>query len=682
MRKFLITNAYNFYNMGEMLQLKALVKHFPGDKFILAALYSFVDPVLCKSLEIEVVGNLRPPSKFKLMLQALSIIVKVIAWRTTGIPKLSGVLKAYRDCDTIIDLGGDTFSDSPSPVYTLAHCFGLVPAILLNKHYVICSQSIGLFKTPITKRLAKLVLGQASAVTARDPTTRDYLIDRLHISEGKVRLYPDLAYLHPCEAKPIPRLIGINPSQIAYKHMKCSYETFVDFIAGVVRALQPDYRVILIPHVYGPKQGLGAVANPDDRQVIQRVADKVSVEIGEHTDIAKCSVLVGFRMHACVTAITCGIPTIAMTYSHKASGLPRLPWVELIDIRNATPEVLGKRILRQVSKLIEIMPEPNQIGTLKREAQGHIDTINQVQYEVSRRLLGDYQNCRVGAAQDKQLRYRAASAGAATSILIEALESKIASTAITLRTKGIDCVPVRCNSREDVTRNTGSIYSFPDGNLEPMTELSKTENAIIVGLPCQIRALKRRYPNHLYIGLFCSHKVRREGVKLLLEHYHMNGISINYKAKMCNTMGLLADGKLFIPLKRYWNLFFNFCFIPGQCLRCNDLTAERADISVGDAWGFPEANSEGLNAIITRTDRGEQLVRDTMRSNLLTATEISPQDTIGTQRNFLLLKKNLVSPKLRVYKVIRGVANLISEHPRLYPLLHLWLSLMVKPEKQ
>jgi len=593
MRKFLITNAYNFYNMGEMLQLKALVKHFPGDKFILAALYSFVDPVLCKSLEIEVVGNLRPPSKFKLMLQALSIIVKVIAWRTTGIPKLSGVLKAYRDCDTIIDLGGDTFSDSPSPVYTLAHCFGLVPAILLNKHYVICSQSIGLFKTPITKRLAKLVLGQASAVTARDPTTRDYLIDRLHISEGKVRLYPDLAYLHPCEAKPIPRLIGINPSQIAYKHMKCSYETFVDFIAGVVRALQPDYRVILIPHVYGPKQGLGAVANPDDRQVIQRVADKVSVEIGEHTDIAKCSVLVGFRMHACVTAITCGIPTIAMTYS-----------------------------------------------------------------------------------------YRAASAGAATSILIEALESKIASTAITLRTKGIDCVPVRCNSREDVTRNTGSIYSFPDGNLEPMTELSKTENAIIVGLPCQIRALKRRYPNHLYIGLFCSHKVRREGVKLLLEHYHMNGISINYKAKMCNTMGLLADGKLFIPLKRYWNLFFNFCFIPGQCLRCNDLTAERADISVGDAWGFPEANSEGLNAIITRTDRGEQLVRDTMRSNLLTATEISPQDTIGTQRNFLLLKKNLVSPKLRVYKVIRGVANLISEHPRLYPLLHLWLSLMVKPEKQ
>ncbi len=336
-----------------MLQLKALVEHFPSDEFILAGLYSFVDSDICKRLRIEVIGNLEPPSKLKLILQAITMLAKAIAWRSIGMPKLLGILKAYKDCDSIIDLGGDTLSDNPSPIYTLAHCFSLLPAIMLNKPYIICSQSIGPFKTPITKQLAKLVLGRASAVTTRDRVTRDYLIDKLHVPEHKVKLFPDLGFLHSYEAKPTHRLVGINPSQIAYKHMKCSYETYIDFIAGIVRTLQPDYKVILIPHVYGPKRGLGTVANPDDREVIQHIAAKVSVETGQHTDIQKCSLLVGFRMHACVTAITCGIPTVAMTYSHKASGLPTLPWIKLIDVRDTTLEGLEKLILQAIPKLID-----------------------------------------------------------------------------------------------------------------------------------------------------------------------------------------------------------------------------------------------------------------------------------------------------------------------------------------
>ena len=53
-------------------------------------------------------------------------------------------------------------------------------------------------------------------------------------------------------------------------------------IAGIVRTLQPDYKVILIPNVCGPKRGLETVANPDDREVIQHIAAKVSLETGQY----------------------------------------------------------------------------------------------------------------------------------------------------------------------------------------------------------------------------------------------------------------------------------------------------------------------------------------------------------------------------------------------------------------
>ena len=53
-------------------------------------------------------------------------------------------------------------------------------------------------------------------------------------------------------------------------------------IAGIVRTLQLDYKVILIPNVCGPKRGLETVANPNDREAIQHIVAKVSLETGQY----------------------------------------------------------------------------------------------------------------------------------------------------------------------------------------------------------------------------------------------------------------------------------------------------------------------------------------------------------------------------------------------------------------
>lgn len=640
MRKFLITNLYNMYNMGEVLQLQALKENMPKDSFTIQGLYSFIDKELCRRMNIDYVGNARPQSIPRMALAIAKLTAKAV---------INGI---YNNYDMVIDLGGDTFSDKPNIKYTMMHSLTLLPFAVARKPYVICSQSIGPFGL-ITRSLAKFVLKRASAITVREVASQEYL-KGIGIES---KLHPDLAHL--CKAAPLPKtsaLIGVNPSAIFYDRMKCSFDEYVDMIVDLVRELQHD-EVILIPHVYGPKRGIGSISNADDREVMKHVVEKTWVRAGTHEDLSRCSLFIGFRMHACVRAISLGIPTIAIGYSHKMECLPKFAWVRTLDAKTFTL----RDILNAVSELKNMKIDKTELGTFTAKAKGNIDTINEVHRKYTKTLLGSHIKCYV--SHSTMFRRKAASGGVAKALAIASGRE-----IVTLKPNGLKPSVALCDAEE---MSQGSIYSFNVACLQEMRTLA-TDGTIAIGVPCQISTIKRLHPGTFCIGLFCSHRAEQEGMELLLKHCKLRGDKIEYRAKVNGDTGMLIDDKLFIPTSVYWKRFFNYAFISEQCLRCNDQTNEKADISLGDAWGI----KKDANVIITRTEEGERLLQKALTDGTLTIEEISAQRIIDTQ-NYIGVKKGLRQPKFIVYKALRSVGNRLC---RFKPLTNFWLSILLRKE--
>ena len=654
MRHFLITNLYNMFNMGEILQLQALREKFPEDRITISSSYSFIDPKLCSELRVEVTGGLRPKGKVGLMIQTAKLTLKAILGADP-----------YGKYDCIIDLGGDTFSDKPSPIYTIAHCLTLLPAAIIHKPYIICSQSIGPFK--FTKPLAKFILKRASAVTARDKTTQQYL-KRMGV---KAELCHDLAYLCSRNIPAAKEFIGINPSAIAYRHMEMSIEEYTDFIIRLVKRLQVTHNVLLIPHVYGPKRGIGAIANVDDREIIEGVRQKTFVAVGTHKDISRCSLFIGWRMHACIRAISCGIPTVALGYSHKFKSLPEFSWIEIIESKQAS--IQG--IIDAVEKVNKVQPDPDSLKSFVLNARGHIDTINLVEQEYTQYLLGHQIKCWTGHSSNEETRRQGASGGVTTELAKLGLSSEL--------------YPIIISSRDHAVTATKSLEAIQGGSfycskapVSIITQLLLQDSpAIVIGLPCQISALQKQYPEHLYIGLFCSHSVRYEGIQLLLDHLKLKGDTIQYRYKHNGSSGMLINNETYVPMAQYWKKYLNYCFIPQGCLKCHDQTAESADISVGDAHGLPETIGKGLNIIIARTARGGALVNKAIGMGLLKTEEVNPAIAIKTQINYLRIKKGKMGIITGGYVLIRGIGNLVSRRPVFHPLIKLWLGRALKTEE-
>lgn len=340
MPKYLLTNVYNYDNQGEMAQVKSLVDNLKGS-FIVVPMVSNVDKRFCDRLKIKIQGRLKPLPKLLFMLWLGSFIIRA----KLGL-FLNRELKAYRDCDMILDLSGDTFSDEPHPLQTVLHCCQLLPAIFMNKPYVLVSQSIGTFKTSFTKKLAKYVLFHARLIIARENITVDYL-KSLGI-EKNVKCAIDVGFLLKSNNTIERRdCIGINVSQIIGRWFN-SVDDYISLMMDMIMLLAKDNKVILIPHVTGEGYALGKSKVHDDRIMANLIYSllpiKDNVEIvsqvystSETKELINyCKYFIGARFHACLAAISQGIPTLVLAYSQKSIGMVEminLPWVKVVDVR-------------------------------------------------------------------------------------------------------------------------------------------------------------------------------------------------------------------------------------------------------------------------------------------------------------------------------------------------------------
>lgn len=283
-------------------------------------------------------------------------------------------LKTLEDAHFIGEIrGGDSFSD----IYGLRRfLLGIIPSIiviLMRKKLVLLPQTYGPFKSRIARLIARFIMLRSNQIMAR-ATESITLVRNLLGPRGKhkvPRFCPDVAFVleSALPEKPdiqpklnrnssVP-LIGLNINGLlymgGYTHndmfgLGVNYKEFVHVMLEWLMA-RTNAHVLLVPHVYVPNLELDEwlVCCQLLKSMDEQYTDRLHTVVQKYDQtelkgiIGLCDFFIGSRMHACIAALSQGIPTVGLAYSKKFRGVFECVGAGQfsIDMRqNGTEEIL------------------------------------------------------------------------------------------------------------------------------------------------------------------------------------------------------------------------------------------------------------------------------------------------------------------------------------------------------
>lgn len=107
------------------------------------------------------------------------------------------------------------------------------------------------------------------------------------------------------------------------------YRDFVHHLAGTMLS-ETEASLLLVPHTFAPEGNVEsdpAACGELFRDLDSRYPGRIHIVAGEYGAseikgiIGMCDFFVGSRMHACIGALSQGIPTVGVAYSRKFAGL-------------------------------------------------------------------------------------------------------------------------------------------------------------------------------------------------------------------------------------------------------------------------------------------------------------------------------------------------------------------------
>ncbi|MDI9619828.1 MAG: Coenzyme F420 hydrogenase/dehydrogenase, beta subunit C-terminal domain [Candidatus Nezhaarchaeota archaeon] len=212
-------------------------------------------------------------------------------------------------------------------------------------------------------------------------------------------------------------------------------------------------------------------------------------------------------------------------------------------------------------------------------------------------------------SKDERISSIAQDGGTITSMVVSALEKKIIDAAILAGTMGRwTPKPTLALTPRDALECAKSKYFYIPSLLK-LGRDADAERIMIVGLPCQIRAVERlaelgvgmTHKVTYKLGLLCSHNVDYESMtmKLMMQR----GINADRIVKMDIKGKLLlhdVDNKVYeIPLSTYEKL------VRPSCHQCPEFLSSFSDINVGSRGAL-----NGWNTVLVMNERGEKLFNE------------------------------------------------------------------------
>ncbi len=242
--------------------------------------------------------------------------------------------------------GGDSFSDIYGMRRLLYVCLPQLLALALGRPLVLLPQTIGPFRSRAAKFLARFIMTRARIIWSRDAEGLA-VAEELTDGRANVRFSHDMAFALQPEVPPggVPAwlgqrdgsrpLVGINVSGLLFRGgydggngfgLACDYVRVLrEFVAWLVE--EQNAEVMLVSHVNGAGESDAAACLELRRQLPPAVAARVQVAdpAFNHRQvkhvIGQCDFFVGARMHACIAALSQGVPAAGMAYSRKFVGV-------------------------------------------------------------------------------------------------------------------------------------------------------------------------------------------------------------------------------------------------------------------------------------------------------------------------------------------------------------------------
>lgn len=284
--------------------------------------------------------------------------------------------RALRDADLAAEItGGDSFSDLYGMRQFVLGFLRRWLVLLYGKRLIMLPQTYGPFRRRLSKVMARYVLRRAERVYCRDHEGVEFVRALVGPRYGdKVRFAPDVAFVLDPRAPDVLRIVpddglfssgrvivGLNVSGLLY-HDKDGGRSFglaVDYRRLVRRVAESFLEneqcvLLLMPHVFPPcgfeyeSDPLACQSLYDD--LAPRYAGRVFLAKGPYDQaeakhlIGRCDFFVGSRMHACIAALSQGIPAVGLAYSKKFAGVFESVGVGdlVVDLRQGGTEAVSK----------------------------------------------------------------------------------------------------------------------------------------------------------------------------------------------------------------------------------------------------------------------------------------------------------------------------------------------------
>ena len=264
-------------------------------------------------------------------------------------------LKLLGNIDLFASLaGGDSFSDIYGMKRLIYVTLPQLLVLILGKRLVLLPQTLGPFRRRVSKVIARYIMERAAFVYSRDLEGLIEVTDVMGVVDlpEKFRFCYDVGFvLEP--RKPVcntlkmiddvkkkkHRLIGLNVSGLLYiggytqKNMFGLKLDYKELILDIVRKILSlaDVCVMLVPHVFGTREHLETdVTACEDvqAQFLTQFDEARLFRIQEKLDqneikylIGQCDFFIGSRMHACIAALSQGVPAVSIAYSKKFKGV-------------------------------------------------------------------------------------------------------------------------------------------------------------------------------------------------------------------------------------------------------------------------------------------------------------------------------------------------------------------------
>lgn len=340
-KKLIEIRKAGFINKGAELMLHAtleqIYKHYPEAKLAMETAYGPAPYERRARL-----GFYQKAQFWKYGIQfgsAFNFVPKIVR-RTLGI-----VLD--KELDIVFDAAGFAYGDQWGADKTLALANSCKR---WKKHGVKCvllPQAFGPFTSKKIIKAINDVADNASLIIAREQKSYDYLVGAVG-KRDNIKLYPDFTNLVkgrlPASFQPEMHQICIVPNKQMVKMANMNFADYIRYLVKIVNFfVEKNEKPFFLVHELG-----------EDKKIVDAVQKQLETPIpvmAENDPIAIKGIIgaskatVGSRFHGLVGALSQGVPSVAMGWSHKYSELfTDYDCIEGVVPLDASDEVLFKSL--------------------------------------------------------------------------------------------------------------------------------------------------------------------------------------------------------------------------------------------------------------------------------------------------------------------------------------------------